>query len=75
MSSTSRRIEPGKSITLRLRLTDQPSLAQAMAAEMKGKGPRKESVGAAAAPALVEAAFGSEFERLFAQRIAEADEF
>jgi hypothetical protein len=69
------RIEPGQSTTLRLRLTDQPSLAQTIAAESAGRGPRKQSVGAAAAPALAEAVFGPGFEKAFARRIAEADEF
>jgi len=54
------RIEPGSSATIRLRLMDQA----------------RKSVGAAAAAlAPAENPFGPGFEKIFAQRIAEADEF
>jgi len=69
------RIEPGQSATLRLRLVDEQGLLQSLKTQSPGKGPQKQSLGAAAAPALAESAFGPGFERLFAQRIAEADEF
>jgi hypothetical protein len=64
------RIEPGSSATLRLRLTDQESMTRSSV--QAGK-----SLGAAAAttPAPAENPFGPGFDRIFVQRIAEADEF
>ncbi len=69
------RIEPGASVTLRLRLTDQASFGRALATAGVPNGPVRKSLGAAAAPAPVENPFGPGFDKLLAQRIAEADEF
>ena len=52
-------VDAGSSATVRLRFVDQP----------------QKSVGAAAAVSLAENPFGPAFEKLFARRIAEADEF
>jgi hypothetical protein len=58
------RIEPGKSTTLRLRLTDQePRVVRASAPRLVLAGEPKTSV------------FGPAFEKVFADRRAEADEF
>ena len=68
-------IEAGGSATLRLRLTDQNLKARAEEiSAMRGER-RAKSVGAAAAPAIAESPFGPSFDRIFSQRIAEADEF
>ncbi len=69
------RIEPGASVTLRLRLTDQASFGRGLATTGVPNGPVRKSLGAAAAPAPVENPFGPGFDKLLAQRIAEADEF
>ena len=69
------RVEPGQSATLRLRLVDEQGLSQSLQSQTASKGPQKQSLGAAAAPALAESAFGPGFDKLFSQRIAEADEF
>ena len=68
-------VEPGASVTLRLRLTDQDSLGRALATAGVPNGPVRKSLGAASAPAPAESPFGPGFDKLFSQRIAEADEF
>jgi hypothetical protein len=69
-------VEAGSSATLQLRLTDQAPIAGDAAGRKVSNGPVRKSLGAAAAtPAKQETAFGPLFDRVFAQRIAEADEF
>ena len=71
------RVGAGSSTTLRLRLTDQASPARSADAPKVSNRPVRKSLGAAAAtkPAPAENPFGPGFEKIFAQRIAEADEF
>jgi Mannosylglycerate hydrolase MGH1-like glycoside hydrolase domain/Glycosyl hydrolase family 63 C-terminal domain len=69
------RVEAGQSVTIRLRLVDEKGLAQTPKPPSAGKGPQAQSLGAAAAPAPAESTFGPGFDKLFAQRIAEADQF
>ena len=61
-------IEPGESTTLRLRLTDQsPSPPPSSSA--------RRSLGAAAATAVPHSSFDTNFDEVFALRLAEADQF
>jgi hypothetical protein len=70
-------IAGGASQVLRLRLTDQnPNVPATVSSKTRvGRPPR--SLGAAAAPASVvtDKSFGTPFDQIFLQRIAEADEF
>ena len=71
-------VEAGASATLRLRLTDEFGNGQSAEMRRVSKGPVRKSLGAAAAVAtngLQQFAFGASFDQIFAQRIAEADEF
>jgi Glycosyl hydrolase family 63 C-terminal domain len=68
------RIEPGGTVAFRMRLTDQASFAPAEVTTAPG-GPARKSLGAAAAPAPAENPFGPAFDKIFARRIDEADEF
>jgi hypothetical protein len=69
------RIAPGSSATVRLRLTDKENLARSVTYATSSENPARKSLGAAAAPAPAENPFGPSFDAIFAQRIAEADEF
>jgi len=69
-------VEPGKSAMIRLRLTNDADAVQASSIPGIASAPARKSLGAAAAaPGREVQLFGSSFERIFAQRIAEADEF
>jgi hypothetical protein len=69
------RVEAGSSTTMKLRLTDQESFVWSAGVRNVSKGPVRKSLGAAAATLERKDAFGQTFDRTFAQRIAEADEF
>ncbi len=69
------RVEAGGSATVNLRLTDGAGALQASSAANSSAPPRKSLGAAAATPVRATPLFGPAFERMFAQRIAEADEF
>ena len=71
------RVEAGSSTTVRLRLTDQENLARVIVASDPSNERNLKSLGAAAATstAATEDCFGPAFDHVFAQRIAEADDF
>jgi hypothetical protein len=71
------RVETGSSATVRLRLTDRENLARPIAASDSANERNRKSLGAAAATstAATEDCFGPAFDHVFAQRIAEADDF
>src|SRR5258706_42266 len=71
------RVEAGSSTTVRLRLTDQENLARVIVASDPSNERNLKSLGAAAATstAVTEDCFGPAFDHVFAQRIAEADDF
>jgi len=69
-------VEAGESATICLRLTDDADAVRASSISAGASAPARKSLGAAAAaPSRGVQLFGSPFERIFAQRIAEADEF
>jgi hypothetical protein len=69
------RVEARASVSLRLRLTDQENFVRPREVRKVSNGPVRKSLGAAAATIAEEKAFGQSFDQIFAQRIAEADEF
>jgi hypothetical protein len=71
------RVEAGSSTTVRLRLTDQENQARLIVASDFSNEQNLKSLGAAAATstAATEDCFGPGFDHVFAQRIAEADDF
>jgi hypothetical protein len=71
------RVEAGSSATVRLRLTDRENLGRSIAPSDPSNERNRKSLGAAAATstAATEDCFGPAFDHVFAQRIAEADDF
>jgi len=71
------RVEEGSSATVRLRLTDRENLGRPITASDPSNERNRKSLGPAAATstAATEDCFGPAFDHVFAQRIAEADDF